>query len=106
MELHHIMMLIHHKLYDSYKLYYCHFYISIFFGISGHISGTQRATGDPKGRERLQLEVGVRRAPKPLVYMIFDLKFKPVLSRLVLQHPHVVARGGCCTCLPQGAAPR
>ena len=23
MELHHIMMLIHHKLYDSYKLYYC-----------------------------------------------------------------------------------
>ena len=24
MELHHIMMLIHHKLYDSYKLYYCH----------------------------------------------------------------------------------
>ena len=26
MELHHIMMLIHHKLYDSYKLYYCRKY--------------------------------------------------------------------------------
>ena len=24
MDFHHIMMLIHHKLYDSYKLYYCH----------------------------------------------------------------------------------
>ena len=23
MDFHHIMMLIHHKLYDSYKLYYC-----------------------------------------------------------------------------------
>ena len=26
MELHHIMMLIHHKLYDSYKLYYCRYW--------------------------------------------------------------------------------
>ena len=25
MDFHHIMMLIHHKLYDSYKLYYCRF---------------------------------------------------------------------------------
>ena len=29
MELHHIMMLIHHKLYDSYKLYYCHTNINL-----------------------------------------------------------------------------
>ena len=31
MDFHHIMMLIHHKLYDSYKLYYClsNFYCSI-----------------------------------------------------------------------------
>ena len=24
MEFHHLMMLIHHKMYDSYKLLYCH----------------------------------------------------------------------------------
>ena len=31
MELHHIMMLIHHKLYDSYKLYYCLAILQIHF---------------------------------------------------------------------------
>ena len=44
MDFHHIMMLIHHNLYDSYKLYYCPFLCyQLYPSIFCHIFGTSAA---------------------------------------------------------------